>query len=50
MRGISLIRKIAGSLFAFVALVVAQSAVNNFCFIFFQDKVPEKVKAIKKVS
>lgn len=42
------IRKYAGSGVACMALVVAQVASTQYSFIFYQDEVPVKVKALKK--
>ncbi len=42
------LRKYAGISFAFVGLFIAQIASTRFSFIFYQDTVPESVKALKK--
>lgn len=43
-----LVNKIVGNSVAFLALVVAQSAATNVCFIFHQEEIPEEVKALAK--
>lgn len=42
------IRKYTGTAFAFTVLVVAQLASTQFSYIFYQDTVPIKVRALKK--
>ena len=39
---------VAGTTFAFLALAVAQAASTRFSVIFYQDEVPEKLKALRK--
>jgi cyclic lactone autoinducer peptide len=48
MKIISILRKYVGTAFAFAALVVAQVASTQFSYIYYQDTVPEKVKALSK--
>lgn len=44
MRRFHILRKIAGTSFAFLALVVAQSAASQVCIIFHQEEIPKQVK------
>ena len=44
----SYLRKHAGTTFALLALVAAQVASTRVSIIFYQDEIPEKVKALKK--
>lgn len=46
MKRLSVLRKYSGTTFAFVALIVAQMASSQFSFIYYQDEIPEKVKAL----
>ncbi len=43
----NVIRKYGGTVFAFMALIVAQAASTRFSLIYYQDSVPEKVKNLK---
>jgi cyclic lactone autoinducer peptide len=45
MKRFQFLRKIAGTSFAFLALVVAQSAASQVCIIFHQEEIPEKLKS-----
>jgi cyclic lactone autoinducer peptide len=38
----------AGTSFAFLAMIVAQSAATQVCIIFHQEEIPEKVKVLRK--
>lgn len=42
-----LIRK-SSSVFAFIALLAAHGAATQFSYIYYQELVPEKVRALKK--
>jgi hypothetical protein len=48
MRMMNVIRKYGGIAFAFMALIVAQAASTQFSLIYYQDSVPDKVKALSK--
>jgi cyclic lactone autoinducer peptide len=48
LKRLNSLRKYVGTSFAFMALVVAQVASTQFSFIFYQDSVPESVKALNK--
>ncbi len=48
MKIMNVVRKYAGTAVAFMALVVAQTASTRFSLIYYQDSVPEKVKALSK--
>lgn len=48
MRKLQNMRKFAGTLFAYLAFFVAQTATTQVCFVFYQDEIPEKVREIKK--
>ena len=48
MKIVNTFRKYAGTAFAFIAFVVAQSASTQFSIIYYQDSVPEKVKGLNK--
>lgn len=50
MRGFNIIKKFVGTSFAFVALLVAQSATTSTSFIFYQDEIPEKVRALSSAK
>lgn len=48
MKRFQFLRNIAGTSFAFLAFVVAQSAASQVCIIFHQEEIPDKVKALSK--
>lgn len=48
MKRLQFIRRIAGTSFAFLAFLVAQSASTQVCIIFHQDEIPEKVRTLNK--
>ncbi len=48
MKKLSFLRKYAGTAFACMALFGAQMASTQFSIIYYQDKVPEKVKKLKR--
>lgn len=47
MKKFQFLRNIAGTSFAFLAFVVAQSAASQVCIIFHQEKIPKKVESLK---
>jgi cyclic lactone autoinducer peptide len=49
MKKVNFLHKYVGTAFAMFALVVAQIASTRFSVIFYQDEVPDKVKALRKL-
>ncbi len=46
MRRFQFLRKMAGTSFAFLALIVAQSAATQVCIIFHQEEIPSRMKEV----
>ena len=50
MKKLKFLNKYACTTFAMFVLVVAQVASTRFSVIFYQDEIPEKVKALRKTG
>ena len=48
MKKISWLTKRFGGMIACMALIVAQMSSSQFCFIFFQDEIPEELNVLKR--
>lgn len=48
MKKFKMVLRSLGSALACMAFFVAQAASSQFSFIYYQDQIPEKVKALRK--